>query len=162
MMFEGRCVWFVGKDSCRGRAESQFPVCVCVFSHVQLFATTRTGARQAPLSIGLSRQEYGSRLPFLSPGSFPNPGIEPVSPTLAGGVLIPEPTGNPIYLLIRVLSPTLRPAFTPCPLSLLPSKAPSSQGPRPSHALSYITDPLPLTPRCISPRAPRLLLGLLH
>ena len=88
MMFEGRCVWFVGKESCRGRAESQFPVCVCVFSHVQLFATTRTGARQAPLSIGLSRQEYGSRLPFLSPGSFPNPGIEPVSPTLAGGTLV--------------------------------------------------------------------------
>ena len=47
------------------------------FSHVQLFATLWTVACQAPLSMGLSRQEYWSGLPFPSPGSLPNPGIEP-------------------------------------------------------------------------------------
>ena len=43
---------------------------------------------QAPLSMGFSRQEYWSRLPYPSPGYLPNPGIEPesfMSPTLAGG-----------------------------------------------------------------------------
>ena len=35
---------------------------------------------QAPLSMGLSWQEYWSELPFLLPGDLPNPGIEPVSP----------------------------------------------------------------------------------
>ena len=35
---------------------------------------------QAPLSIGFPRQEYWSGLPFLLPGDFPNPGIEPASP----------------------------------------------------------------------------------
>ena len=39
-------------------------------------------AYQAPLSIGFSRQEYWSGLPFPSPGDLPNPGIEPRSPTL--------------------------------------------------------------------------------
>ena len=34
---------------------------------------------QAPLSMGFSRQEYWSRLPFLSPGALPDPGIEPGS-----------------------------------------------------------------------------------
>ena len=44
-------------------------------------------ARQAPLSMEFSRQEYWSGLPFLSPGELPDPGIEtmsPVSPVLAG------------------------------------------------------------------------------
>ena len=40
---------------------------------------------QAPLSLGFPRQEYWSGLPFLSPGDLPNPGIELVSPALAGG-----------------------------------------------------------------------------
>ena len=37
---------------------------------------------QAPLSMEFSRQEYGSKLPFPSPGDLPDPGIEPGSPTL--------------------------------------------------------------------------------
>ena len=53
------------------------------FSYVQLFATPWTVARQAPLSIGLPRQEYWSGLPFPSPGNPPNPGIEPGSPVTA-------------------------------------------------------------------------------
>ena len=42
----------------------------------------QTVARQAPLSMGFSRQEYWSGLPFPSPGDLPNPGLEPRPPTL--------------------------------------------------------------------------------
>ena len=48
-------------------------------SRVRLFATPWTVAYQAPLSMGFSRQEYWSGLPFPSPGDLPNPGIEPGS-----------------------------------------------------------------------------------
>ena len=51
-------------------------------SHVQLFATPWTLAYQAPWSMGFSRQQYWSGLPFSSPGDLPDPGIEPGSPTL--------------------------------------------------------------------------------
>ena len=51
-------------------------------SRVWLFATPWTVACQAPLSVGFSRQEYWSGLPFPSPGDLPNPGIEPRSPAL--------------------------------------------------------------------------------
>ena len=56
------------------------------FSHVQV-CDPWTVAHQAPLSMGFSRQEYWSGLPFPSPGDLPDPGIEPVSlmsPGLAG------------------------------------------------------------------------------
>ena len=53
---------------------------MCVFSHVQIFVTPWTIAHQAPLSMGFSRQEHGSGLPFPSPEDLPNPGIEPASP----------------------------------------------------------------------------------
>ena len=55
---------------------------VTSLSRVQLFATPRTVAYQAPLSMGFSRQEYWSGLPFPSPGDLPDPGIEPRSPAL--------------------------------------------------------------------------------
>ena len=58
------------------------------FSYVQLFATLWTVVRQAPLSLGFSRQEYWSGLPFPSPGELPDPGIKPASPVshaLPGG-----------------------------------------------------------------------------
>ena len=58
---------------------------MCMLSHVQLFVTPWTVARQARLSMGFSRQEYWSGLPFPPPGHLPDPGIEPVSPTSAGG-----------------------------------------------------------------------------
>ena len=70
---------------------------VCMLSHfscVQLFATLRTVARQASLSMGFSRQEYWSGLPFPSPGDLPNQGIESRSPALAGGFFTTEPPGN--------------------------------------------------------------------
>ena len=51
----------------------------------------RTAARQVPLSLGFSRQEYWSGLSFPTPGDLPDPGIEPApltSPALAGGFFI--------------------------------------------------------------------------
>ena len=52
-------------------------------------------ARQAPLSMGFSRQEYWSELPFPPPGDVPDPGIEPLYPALAGGFFTTEPLGKP-------------------------------------------------------------------
>ena len=48
-------------------------------SHVQLFATLRTAAHQAPLPVGFSRQEYCSGLPFPSPGDLSNPWLENIN-----------------------------------------------------------------------------------
>ena len=52
-------------------------VCACALSHVWLFATPWTVARQAPLSTGFSRPEYWSGFPFASPEDLPDPGINP-------------------------------------------------------------------------------------
>ena len=52
----------------------------CMLSHIQLFMTPWTIACQGPLSMGFSRQEYWSRLPFPSSSDLPNPGIKPASP----------------------------------------------------------------------------------
>ena len=74
-------------------------MCVCVLSHVQLFATPWTVAHQAPLSIEFSRQEYWSRLPFSPQGDLTNPGIQPVSlasPALAGRFFTTAPPGKPV------------------------------------------------------------------
>ena len=65
------------------------------FSRVQLFVTLWTVALQAPLSIGFSRQEYWSGLPFPPLRDLPDPWIEPVSPAVAGGLFTTEPPGKP-------------------------------------------------------------------
>ena len=57
-------------------------MCACVlshFRHVWFFVTPRTVARRAPLSVGFSRQEYWSGLPYPVSGDLLNPGIQPVS-----------------------------------------------------------------------------------
>ena len=69
-------------------------VCMCVLSHVQLFEIPWTVACQAPLSVGFPRQGYWSQLPFPSPGSLPDPGIEPRSSALQVDSLPPEPPGK--------------------------------------------------------------------
>ena len=69
------------------------------FSPVRLFATPWTVACQAPLSMGFSRQEHWSGLPFPSPGDLPNPGIKPGSPTLQVDSLPAEPPGKKVKLL---------------------------------------------------------------
>ena len=52
---------------------------VKLLSHVQLFVTPWIVTYQASPSMGFSRQEYLSGLPFSSPGNLPDPGIEPRS-----------------------------------------------------------------------------------
>ena len=76
---------------------------VLVTQCVQLFATPLTVACQAPLSMGFSRQEYWSGLPFPSQGDLPYPGIELRSPVLQADYLPSEPlkinsegNGNPL------------------------------------------------------------------
>ena len=64
-------------------------------SRVQLFATPWTVAHQAFPSMGFSRQEHWSGLPFPSPGDLPDPGIEPRSPALEADPLVYEPPGKP-------------------------------------------------------------------
>ena len=63
-----------------------FFLCCCLVSQsCWVLATPWTVTCQAPLSMGLPRQEYWSGLPFPSPRDLPHPGIEPESPALAGG-----------------------------------------------------------------------------
>ena len=64
-------------------------------SRVRLFAAPWTVAYQASRSMGFSRQEYWSGLPFPSPGDLPNPGIEPGSPALHTDALPSEALGKP-------------------------------------------------------------------
>ena len=74
-------------------------------------------ACQAPLSMGFSRQEYWSGLPFPSPRDLPDPGIEPRSPALEVDSLPSEPPGKPsLMLIILVLksSKTVLRCFTKC------------------------------------------------
>ena len=71
-------------------------------SCVRLFATPWTVAHQAPPSMGFSKQEYWSGLPFPSPGDRPNLGIQPRSPTLLADALTSEPPGKPDTYGIKV------------------------------------------------------------
>ena len=72
-------------------------------SHVQLFATPWTVTYQAPPSVGFSRQEYWSGLPFPSPGDLPDPGIEPGSPALQADALTSEPPGKPKHKCLHTV-----------------------------------------------------------
>ena len=62
------------------------------------FATPWTVARQAPLSVEFSRQEYWSGLPFPSPGDLPDPGIKPASPALQVDSLLLSHQESPCIL----------------------------------------------------------------
>ena len=66
-------------------------------SHVLVFATPQTVAHQAPLSMGFSRQEYWSGLPFPSPGDLPAgyKTMSPASPALANEFFTSAPPGKP-------------------------------------------------------------------
>ena len=59
-------------------------------------------SHQAPPSMGFSRQEYWSGLPFPSPGDLPNPGIKPRSPALQADALTSEPPGKHIYIFSAI------------------------------------------------------------
>ena len=64
-------------------------------SRVRLFATLWTVASQGPPSMGVSRQDYWSELPFASPEDLPDPGIEARSPAFQADALTSEPPGKP-------------------------------------------------------------------
>ena len=70
-------------------------VIVKSLSRVRLFATPWTVAYHASPSMGFSRQECWSGLPFPSPGDLPNPGIEPGSSAWQADALLSEPPGKP-------------------------------------------------------------------
>ena len=75
------------------------------FSRVQLFAMLQTGAYQAPLSIGFSRQEYWSGVPFPLPEDLPDPGIKPESLCLLHWQVdsLPKaPPGKPKKTVLRI------------------------------------------------------------
>ena len=65
-------------------------MCMCVLSRRRLFLTPWTVACQAPLSMGFSRQEYWSGLPFPLPGDLPDPEIKSGSPALEADSLPSE------------------------------------------------------------------------
>ena len=89
---------------CRDQ-NAYFTLC-CVLSHfsrVQLFVTLWTTAREAPRSVGFSRQEYWSGLPFPPPGDLSNPGIYPVSltsPALVGEFFTTSATWEALHRLV--------------------------------------------------------------
>ena len=83
-------------------------MCAQSLSCIQLFVTLWTVARQAPLSMEFSRQEYWSRLPFPPPGDLRDPKIEPtspVSPALQADTLLLNHQGSPKvhhFLFVRI------------------------------------------------------------
>ena len=84
------------------RPEANFKMGVCLttwkcssLSHVQLFATPWTVARQAPLPMGFSRQEYWSGKPFPPPGDLVDSGMDPGSPALQADSYCLSRQGSP-------------------------------------------------------------------
>ena len=68
------------------------------------FATPRTVASQASLSMGFPWQEFWSRFPFPSLGDLPDVRTEPMSPALASKFFTTEPPGRPhIYIVLNVV-----------------------------------------------------------
>ena len=63
-----------------------------------------TVAHQVSPSLGFSRQEYWSGLPFPSPGDLPDPGIKPRSPVLQADTLTSEPPGKQFQFFLRLFS----------------------------------------------------------
>ena len=88
----------VGKESV---CNAGVKVKVKSLSSVRLFATPWTVAYHASSSMGFSRQEYWSKLPFPSAEDLPNPGIKPRSPTLKADVLPSEPLGKSFKCFLK-------------------------------------------------------------
>jgi len=97
----GVVIWdFTGRKEIHVDMEKQrSDVCACsaAKSYLAFFILVDYIARQAPLSMGFSRQEYWSGLPFSPPGDLLDPGIKPLSsasPELAGQLFTTEPPGK--------------------------------------------------------------------
>ena len=84
-------------DKTKSSSQKTDHECVCAHAevvHLFLFSTLWTIARQFPLSMRFSRQEYWSGLPCPSPWNLPKPDIEPSFPTLQADSLPSEPPGK--------------------------------------------------------------------
>ena len=93
---DGDCSHEIKRQRCLLLGRKALTNVVKVKSHNsgRLFATPWTVAHQAPPSMGFSRRDYWSGLPFCPPGDLPNPGIKPRSPTLQADALTSEPPGE--------------------------------------------------------------------
>ena len=98
--------------------------------------TPRTIAHQAPLSMGFSRQEYWSGLPFPSPEDLPDPGIEPTSPALVGRFWVTWEATNQLYVYIYPL-PLRPPPILPFSGHRAPSWVPYVIQQLPTSSLFY-------------------------
>ena len=67
------------------------------------FGTPQTVAQQAPLSMGFSRQEYWSGLPFPPPGDLPDPRIKLMSSALVGRFFTTEPPGKHLHVYFCIV-----------------------------------------------------------
>ena len=74
---------------------------VCVLSCVRLFGTPWIVAHQAPLSRNFPGKKTGEGCHFL-PAHLPDPGIEPISPALAGEFFTPSATWNVSYIFLYI------------------------------------------------------------
>ena len=74
---------------------------LCSVAQSRLFATPWTVARQAPLFVGFSRQDYWSGLPCPPPGDLPDPGIESRSSALEADALTSEPPGISAKMILN-------------------------------------------------------------
>jgi hypothetical protein len=102
------------------------------FSRVRLFMIPSTVARQGSLSMGFSRQEHWSGLPFPSPGDRPNPGIESMSlmsPALAGRFFTTSTTWEALNLVFT-LSYTLKTQTLDLPGGAVDKNLPANAGHR--------------------------------
>ena len=91
--------WFVSMQFVHGdnKRGLLWPALSC-FGHVRLSETLQTVAHQASLTMGFSRQECWSGLPFSSPGDLPDSGMElvfPVSAALQADSLPTKLPGKP-------------------------------------------------------------------
>ena len=101
-----RCTSFLSSLQSQEVHVNKTPRCVLShFSRVRLCVTLWTVARQAPLSMGCSRQEYWSGLPCPPPGDLPDPGIEPMSltsPALAGEFFTTSATWEALCFSLKI------------------------------------------------------------
>ena len=85
---------------CKVSVQTSLLVKVSMNLSSRTLVTVWTIAHQAPLSMGFSRQEYWSELPFPFPGDLPDPGIEPRSPALQADSLPTELQGKILTILV--------------------------------------------------------------
>ena len=104
---------------CDHRQEGQASYECVRAQSVRLFVTPWTIVHQAPLSMGFSRPEYWSGLPFSPPGDLPNPGIEPRSPKTQAASLLSEPHNKSVN--------SKKKSFCEAPHCTFPSDCPNSE-----------------------------------